>query len=116
MDVGAVCDRVGVAEAFAEALVQRHVGDFGAGDRVHHQQPLDQQRVFLGGVADAERIEHRQRVGRHLQADAGLAEFRRLLKHQRLEAVTRKRQRAGQPANPAARDGDRPDVTRSNRH
>ena len=61
---------------------------------------------FLAAGADAERIEHRQRVGRDMEADADLAELARLLQHQRAEALPRQRQRAGKPADAAARDGD----------
>ena len=42
MDIGAVRHRIRIAEALAEAFTARDVGDLGAGDGVHHQQPLDQ--------------------------------------------------------------------------
>ena len=100
-------DRVRVAEALLEPRVAGDVGDLLAGDGVHHQEPLDHQRVLFCRRADAERIEHRQRVGRDVEADADLAELARLLQHQRAEALARQRQRAGEPADAAACDRDR---------
>ena len=63
--------------------------------------------AFFLRPPDAERVEHRQRVGRDLEADADLAELARLLQHERAEALARQRQRAGEPADAAARDRDR---------
>ena len=111
VNVGAVRHRVGISETLTKAIAAGNVGDRLAGDCVHHQQPLDQQRVLLGGRADPERIEHRERVGRDLQADADLAEGARLLQHQRAKALARQRQRTGEPADAAAGNGDRQGVT-----
>ena len=107
VNMRAMGNRVGVAEAPLEPRVAGDVGDLLAGDGIHHQEPLDHQRVLLRRRADAERIEHRKRVRRNMEADADLAEFARLLQHQATESPTRQRQRAGEPADAAACDGDR---------
>jgi hypothetical protein len=107
VDVGAMRHRVRIAETLAEVFTARDVGDLGAGDGVHHQQPLDQQCVFLGGNADTERVKHRKRVGCDLETEANLAEFARLFQHERTEAVARQRQRAGKAADAAACDRNR---------
>jgi len=63
--------------------------------------------VFLGGNADAERVEHRKCVGRDLETEAGFAEFARLFQNERTEAMARQRQRAGKAADAAACDRNR---------
>jgi hypothetical protein len=112
VDVGAVRHRVRIAVALAEASVERNVDHRFAADAVHHQQPLDEHRFLLDPLAHAERVERGPRVGRKLDARADLAEFLRLLEHQRAETLDRERQRAGQSADATAGDDDRFRVTR----
>ena len=104
MDVGAVGDRIGVAEALGEALIERDVDHSFAAHAVEHQQALDEHRLLLHQLPDAERIERVPRVRRDLDAGADLAELRRLLEHHALVAFARQRQRCGKAADAAARD------------
>jgi len=99
-------DRIGVAEALLEGRAAGNVGDILDGHGVHHQEPLDHQRVLLCRRSDAERIEHRKRVGGDMEADANFAELARLLQHEGAESPPRQRQRAGEAADAAAGDGN----------
>ena len=74
--------------------------------RVHHQQPLDEDRLALHQLADAERIERRPCVRRDLDTGADLAEAVRLLEHQRAEALFRQSDRGREAADAAAGDED----------
>ena len=77
MNMRAMRHCIRIAEAPLEPRVAGDIGDLLAGDGIHHQEPLDHQRVLLRRRADAERIEHRKRVGRDMEADADLAEIGR---------------------------------------
>ncbi len=112
MHVGAMGDRVRIAEALAKARAAFDIDDFVAGDGVEHHHALDQQRAPLDRFADAERVERRQGIGSHLQADAGLAEFGDLFENDAAEALARQRQCRREPANAAAGNRDRAGVAR----
>ena len=114
MNVGAVRDGVGVAEALDEAAAARDVQDHFAGDRVHEPDALDQKRFALHTRADAERIEDGQGVGRDLKPDANLPKGRRLLQHRDRKPFLRQPQRAGETANPPARNQRR--IVTTSRH
>jgi hypothetical protein len=107
VDVGAVGDGVGIAEALGEALVERNVDHRLAGPAVHHQQPLDEHRFLLDQLTHPERVDGMPGIGRELDAGADLGELRRLLQHQHLEIAARKRQRRGEAAQAAAGDHHR---------
>jgi len=112
MDVGAVRDRVRVAEAPGEALVERDVDHLLAAHAVEHEQVLDEHRLLLHQLADAEGVERMPGVGRDLDAGADLAELRRLLEHDRMPALSRQRQRGGEAADAAAGDDHRELISR----
>ena len=67
---------------------------------VHHQQALDEHRLLLHQLADAERVERVPGVGRELDAGADLAELARLLEHEHAEALNRQAERAARPPMP----------------
>ena len=94
MDVGAVRHRVRIAVALTEARVERNVDHRLAAQSVHQQQPLDEHRFLLDAFAHAERVERGPGVGCKLDAGADLAEFLRLLEHQRAKTLGRERERA----------------------
>ena len=96
-----------VAEALREALVERDVDHPFAAYTVEHEQALDEHRLFLHQAAHAQRVERVPGVGRELDAGADLAELRRLLQHDRAEALARERERRGEPAYAAAGDDHR---------
>src|SRR5205814_10277115 len=54
VDVRAVRHRVGIAEALGEAFVERDLDHRLAAHAVHHQQALDEDRLLLDQLADAE--------------------------------------------------------------
>ena len=99
-------DRVRIAEALLEGRAGRNLQHFLARDAVHDDEALDEQGVLLGLRADAEGVEHGERVGRDLQADADFAEAARLLEHDDVEAAPRQAERAAEPADAAAGNGD----------
>src|SRR5690242_21128399 len=104
VDVGAVRDRVRIGEALREALVERDVDHRLAAHAVHHEQALDEHRFLLHQGADPERVERVPGIGRDLDAGADLAELRRLLEHDRAEALARQRERRSEAADAAAGD------------
>ena len=64
----------------------------------------------LGGVAQAERLEHGDAVRRDLDAGADLAERRRLLEDPHPRPPLRQRRRRGEPADPGADHRDLPSL------
>ena len=102
MDVGAVGDRVRLAEALGEFGAERDMGDQLAGERVAHF--LRRRAVGVGehGVLEADLLQHAENIGAELDAGADLAEFGRLLEHAHREALTRQRIGRGQAADAAA--------------
>src|SRR4029078_9652088 len=99
-------DRVRIGEAPGEALVERDVDHLFAAHAVHHQQALDEDGFLLDQLADAERVERVPGIGCDLEARAYLAELRRLLEHDALEALARQSERGGEAADAAAGDDD----------
>ncbi len=106
VQIGAVGDRVSVAEALAKIAGQRHAGDFRAAMAVHHDEILDEHRLVGNPFAQAEPVEHAEDIGAELDAGADFAEARRLFEDARGHPLARQRQRRGQPADAAADDED----------
>ena len=106
MDVGAMDYRVGIGEALAEGGAGRDLADQRLVDRVHHHHPVGVDRAAARPLADAERVEGGEGVGRELHAGADLADLGRLLEHLDAKAALRQSERRGQPADAAARDDD----------
>ena len=106
VQVAAVDDAVGVAEAGAEGVVERDAGDLLAADRVHQAQAVDVDGERAGLVADAEPVEAVEGVRAELDAGADLAEDRRLLEDDRAEALLGEAEGGGDAADAAAGDED----------
>ena len=106
MDVGAVNHGVRVGEARAKRRAGRDLADQRVVDRVHHHHPLGVDGAATGALADAERVEARERVRRELNAGADLADLRRLLEDDDAKAALRQRQRRGEAADAGAGDDD----------
>src|SRR5206468_9420703 len=102
VDVSPMSDGVGIAEASAEAVVGRDVDHRFTADRVHHQQALDEDRLLLHALADAERVDRVPGVRRELDTRPDLAELVRLLQEEDAEALDRQSESGSQPADAAA--------------
>ena len=102
MDVGAVGDRVRLAEALEELRAERNAGDQLAGERVAHF--LRRRTVGIGehGILEPDLVQRAENVGSELDAGADLAEFGRLLEHAHREARPRQRIGGGEAADAAA--------------
>ena len=102
VDVGAMGDRIRLAEAFDEGAIERNVGDQFAGERVAHF--LRRRAVGVGqdGVLEADLLQHAEDIGPELDAGADLAEFGRLLEHAHRKALARQRIGRDQAADAAA--------------
>ena len=105
--VGPVAHRVGIAEALAEFLAHRDRGDLAFVDRVHHHDALGIDGARSRALADAERIEGRERVGAELDARADLADHGGLLENLYGKALARERERRGKAADAATGDEHR---------
>ena len=107
VDVGAVGDRVRLAEARGELVVERHVGDQLAGQGVAHF--LRRRAVGVGQdvVLEADFLQHAEDVRAELDAGADFAEFGRLLEHPHRETLARQRVGGGEAADTAAGNQDR---------
>ena len=81
-------------------------GDLGLVHRVHHQDAVGIDGACALPLADAERVECRERVGAELDAGADLAELSRLLEDLDAESLLGKCERGGKAADAAARDED----------
>ena len=93
---------IGIAEAGAERLAEIDVGDLAVGHRVHQTKRVDIDGHAARGLAHAEPIEAMEGIGAQLDAGADLAQLRRLLEHQRGDALLRQRERRGEAADAAA--------------
>jgi hypothetical protein len=102
--VGAMAHGVGIGKAAAESLAYRHRGHFGFVHRIHHHEMVGVHRLRASALADAERVEGRERIGAQLDAGADLADLRRLLEDLHRVAPPRERERGGEPADAAAGD------------
>ena len=107
MEVGAMDNGVGIAEALAERLVERDGGNALVADRVHQQQAVDVDRFRTHIVADAQRIKSMEGIRPDLDAGPDLTERRGLLKHERGDTGLGETERCGKPADAAAGDEDR---------
>ncbi len=81
VQIGAMDHRVGIAEAFAELVVERNRCNFCRRQRVHQAQAVDIDRFGTHLFADAEIVETMKRVGAELNPGADFAEFGRALEH-----------------------------------
>jgi hypothetical protein len=73
---------------------------------------LDEDRLSLHQVADAERVDGVPGVGRELDAGADLAELARLLEDQAAKAFAGEGERGGEAADAAAGNDDRGAIAR----
>ena len=106
MHVGAVDHRVRIGEALAKGGAGRDLADQRLVDRVHHHHPIGVDRAAARPLADAERVEGGEGVGRELHASADLADLGRLLEHLDAKAALRQSERRSQPADASAGDDD----------
>jgi hypothetical protein len=107
VQVAAVHDGVGVAEARPKGVAEIDMRDLLRRERVHEPELLDVDRGALRRRADAEAVETREGVRPELDAGADLAEPRGLLEHQDRKALARQPERGRQPADAAPGDEDR---------
>ena len=107
MQVAAVDDRVRVAEADAERLVERNVRDLLPAHGIHEAQVVDIDGDRARCVPDPEIVEAMKGVGAELNAGSDLPERRRLLQHDRRDALLREPDRRSESADTAARNDDR---------
>ena len=107
MQVAAVDDRVRVAEADAERLVERNVGDLLPAHGIHEAQVVDIDRDRARCVPDSQIVEAMKGVGAELNAGSDLPERRRLLQHDRRDALLREPDRRSESADTATRNDDR---------
>lgn len=98
---------VGIAEAPAERLVKRDMGDLLAAGRIHQTELVDEDSHGTGGLADAEGVEAVKRVGSELDAGADLAQRRRFLEHEDRDAFAGQAERCGQATDSAAGNDER---------
>ena len=100
MDVGAVRDRVRVAEAACETRIEQDIDHLLGAHAVEHEQVLDEHRFLLS--PGRRRRAHRARAKRWRDLDPSpdFAEQARLLEHDRAEALAGERERRREPADP----------------
>ena len=106
VDVGAVDDGIGAAEAGAEVLARIDAHHLAGIDRVHHDDVVGEDGA-LARAADAQCVQRREGVGAELDARAYLADPRGLFQQLHRHALARERQRRGQAADAAAHHDDR---------
>ena len=106
VQIAAMHDGVGIAEAGAKPVAEIDVADLAVGQRIHQPQPIDIDRHAARRLADAEPVETVEGVGAELDAGANLAEAARLLQHLRGDALLGERQRRRESADAAAGDED----------
>ena len=100
-------DRVRIAEAADERVVQRQVAHRIARHGVHQLQPLDVDGRVARGGADTELVECVKCVRSELDARPDLAELRRTLQHDGAYAGATQPERGGETTDTAAGDDDR---------
>ncbi len=107
VDVGAVRDRVRLAEARGELIVEGHAGDQLAGQGVAHF--LRRRVVGVGQdfVLEADFLQHAEDIRPELDAGADFAEFGRLLEDPYRETLARQRVGGSEAADTAAGNQDR---------
>jgi isoquinoline 1-oxidoreductase alpha subunit len=110
VDVGAVGDRIGLAEPRQEGLGKRNAHDEVAGERVTHFLRLRPPRVRQHRVGEADALERAENVGAELDAGTEFAEFGGLLQDADRKTLARKRIGCGKPTDAAPGDQDRQSV------
>jgi len=104
MQVAAMDDRIGIAEAPAERLVERDAGDLLGGQRIHQAQLVDIDRHGARRIADAQLIEGMERVRTQLDAGADLAQLGGLFQDDAASALARQAQGGGETADAGTGD------------
>ena len=89
MQIAAMHDRIGIAEARAEIVAEIDMGDLFGGQRIHQPELVDIDGHAARGLADAEIVEGVEGVRPELDAGADLAERRRLFQQDRADALLR---------------------------
>ena len=102
VNIGAMSDRVRLAEAFGEAVIERHASNQFTGEGVAHF--LCRRAVGVGqdGVLEADFLQYPENIGSELDAGADLSEFRRLLEYPYGNSLARQRIGGHQATNAAA--------------
>jgi len=107
VQVGAMYHRIGIAEVFAEFIIEWNGGDRFAVDRVHEAQTVDVNRPGAGFIADAKVVKAVKGIRTDLDAGANLAKFGGAFEHYAGNSLARQSERGGQSADAAAGDNDR---------
>src|SRR5512146_1026697 len=81
VQVAAMNDGIGIAEALAEFLPEVDLGEVLARERVHEAQLVDIDGIRSRRLADAQIVESVKSIGPELNAGADLAKDRRLFQH-----------------------------------
>ena len=106
VNVGAMNDRVGIAEALAELLAHRHLADHRFVHGVHHDEVVGVDGARAGAGPAAQRVHRRERIGAELDARADFADLGGLLQHDDVEASLVEAERARHAADAAAHHDD----------
>ena len=92
--ITAVDHRVRVAEAFAERVLDRDIGNHLVTDEIHQDEAIDKNRAIENSVAYPQHIERLEGIRCELDTGANLAELARLFEHGRRNARLRQRKRS----------------------
>ena len=106
VEVCAVDHRIGIAEPFAEILVERHMRDLFRRHGIHEAQLFDIDRLFPRALADTQIIEGMKGIGSKLDTCADFSQFRRLFEDNNVLALFGQSQSCAQSAQPAACNDD----------
>src|SRR5580700_10180840 len=113
MQIAAMHDGIGVAEACAEDIAEIDMGDFLRAQRIHQAELVDIDSHVARGLADAEIVEGVEGIRAELNARADLAELGGLFQQDRTKSFLRQPERGSEAADAAARNQDR---LRARRH
>ena len=104
--ITAVDHRVRVAEAFAERVLDRDIGNHLVTDEIHQDEAIDKNRAIENSVAYPQHIERLEGIRCELDTGANLAELARLFEHGRRNARLRQRKRSREAADATTGDQD----------
>src|SRR4051795_11635667 len=104
VQVAAVHDGVGIAEALPERLIERDPDDLFSGHGVHQPEIVDVDRHAARGVADTKLVERVEGVGAELDTGADLPELKRALEYKAPDAFLSESKRRCKAADAAAGD------------
>jgi hypothetical protein len=102
MNIGAVDNPIRSAKTLAKFFVGFNAHDFGAVDRIHHDDVIGKYRSPARCFAGTQGIQRVEGIRTQLNARTYFADLRGLLKQQYLDPLARQRQRGGQTAYAAA--------------